>query len=54
MKDSISRGQKQRIKKKLRKLQGVEEIPKGKQATRAADQVGNPNPDESELAAQKV
>lgn len=50
MKESISRGQKQRIKKKLRKLQGIEEIPKGKRAHRATDQVGNPNPDEAELA----
>lgn len=48
LKESISRGQRQRIKKKLRKLQGIEEIPKGKRAHRALDQAGNPNPDEAE------
>jgi len=50
MKESISRGQKQRIKKKLRKLQGIEEIPKGKNTSQSTDGVGNPNPDEAELA----
>ena len=54
LKESISRGQKQRIKKKLRKLQGIEEIPKGKQAHLALDQAGNPNPDEAELAKSKA
>ena len=42
MKDSISRGQKQRIKKRLRKLQGIEETPKGKKVSSGID---NPNPE---------